>query len=105
MAALQIEKDNVLKLCLKITPAKPDIGFQRWANHQLKATFGETPAAASSQLGKGRGLLQWRLLSRKGHQMLVFIASMSKLAVMPTKGMHSGVEHDELEDTKGAKCT
>lgn len=42
---------------------------------------------------------------QKRHQMLVFMASMSKLAVMPTKGMQSGVEHDEVEDTKGAKCT
>ena len=42
---------------------------------------------------------------QKRHQMLVFMASMSKLVVMPTKGMQSGVEHDEIEDTKGAKCT
>ena len=51
MMTSQSEKDYDSQLCLKITSADSQkFGFQGWANHQLKATFRDNPAAASHQV-------------------------------------------------------
>lgn len=51
MMESQSEKDNDSQLCLKVTSADSQkFGFQKWANHQLKATFRDNPAAASPQV-------------------------------------------------------